>query len=231
MSIWSDSPRISAPPNTQDIGQVLSYVKDLANTVAKMAKDLEFLVNGNLDANNIRANGIETKNLKAGSITADKIQAGAITADKITVNELSAISANLGHIVAGLVESVQIFGSYIATSRSYPRAEMSNTDNMFGAYKSPSSFIQMYSPVEGLSPVLRFEAGGVPSFIFYDPSDNTFSFTSTYAKLNISTQSDIEIYGPNIRFSGWSSLRSNGTGRTLQDELSDIDSRLKRLGG
>ncbi|MGG3281421.1 hypothetical protein [Paenibacillus solani] len=68
MSIWADTPRISGPPDTQDIGVILGYVKDLANTVAKMEKDLEFLVNGNLDVNNIQANSIETKNLKANSI-------------------------------------------------------------------------------------------------------------------------------------------------------------------
>ncbi|WP_338841991.1 hypothetical protein [Paenibacillus glucanolyticus] len=232
MALWSDTPRISAPPNTQDIGQVLSYVKDLANTVAKMAKDLEFLVNGNLDANNIRANSIETKNLKANSITAEKIQAGAVTADKITVNELSAISANLGHIVAGLIESVEIFGSYIATSYgSFPFVEMSNTDNMFGAYKSGDNAIQIYSPVERLSPVIRFTANGINSFLFYDPSDNTFSVTSSYANIDISTQGDLHLYANLVRLSGWNSLWSNGEARTLRDELDEIDRRLRSLGG
>lgn len=121
MATWSDSPRLSGPPDTQDLGQLLLYVKDLANTVAKMAKDLEFIINGNLDANNIRANSIQAKNLQAGSVTADKIQAGAIsadkiqagaitsekiqanavTADKIQVRQLSAISADMGKITAG----------------------------------------------------------------------------------------------------------------------------------
>ncbi|PJN53666.1 hypothetical protein PAEVO_03870 [Paenibacillus sp. GM2FR] len=220
MSIWSDTPRISGPPDTQDIGVILGYVKDLANTVAKMAKDLEFLVNGNLDANNIRANSIETKNLKANSITAEKIQVGAVTADKITVNELSAISANLGHIVAGLIESVEIFGSYIATSYgSFPFVEMSNTENMIGAYKSRDSFIQVYSPVERLSPVVRFSTNGVDSYIFYDPSDNRFSFTSNYADINVSTNGTIELYAPQVRVIDWSSLINNTTGRSLAEDL------------
>ncbi|MEK3875172.1 hypothetical protein [Paenibacillus sp. FSL M7-0420] len=102
MSIWSDSPRIQGPPS--DPAQLLVYVKDLANTTAKMAKDLEFILNGNIAFDNIRAESIETQNLKAG----------AVTAEKITVDELSAISANLGHITAGLVEAVQVFGSNIA---------------------------------------------------------------------------------------------------------------------
>ncbi|MFB5761023.1 hypothetical protein [Paenibacillus medicaginis] len=153
MTQWSDSPRLSGPPDTQDVGQMLLYVKDLANTVAKMAKDLEFIINGNLDANNIRANSIETKNLQAGSITADKIQAGAIssdkiqagaitaekiqanavTASKIDVDELSAISANLGWITAGIIESIEIYGSLIATRRTgFPRIQLD--DNGLAAY-------------------------------------------------------------------------------------------------
>ncbi|MGV2685759.1 hypothetical protein GNF82_15590, partial [Clostridium perfringens] len=140
MALWSDTPRISAPPNTQDIGQVLAYVKDLANTVAKMAKDLEFLVNGNLDANNIRANSIETKNLKAGSVTADKIE----------VDELSAISANVGKVTSG-----EIYGNYIATKENaYPRSEMSNTEDMFGAYLDANNGITIQS-----------DYGGVPSLV------------------------------------------------------------------
>ncbi|MDP1513067.1 hypothetical protein Q8I65_23185 [Paenibacillus ottowii] len=136
MAQWSDSPRLSGPPDSQDLGQLLLYVKDLANTVAKMAKDLEFIINGNLDANNIRANSIQAKNLQAGSVSADKIQAGAIsadkiqagaitsekiqanavTADKIQVRQLSAISADMGKITAG-----EIYGAYIATSEDqYP---------------------------------------------------------------------------------------------------------------
>ncbi|KZS48126.1 hypothetical protein AWU65_20435 [Paenibacillus glucanolyticus] len=232
MSIWSDTPRISGPPDTQDIGVILGYVKDLANTVAKMAKDLEFLVNGNLDANNIRAQSIETKNLKSDSVTTDKLQAGAVTADKITVNELSAITANLGHIISGLIESIAIYGSYISTNRyGYPKVEMSDTDDMIGAYKNANNAIKIYSPVERLSPIVLFTANGINSFLFYDPADNTFSITSNYANIDISTQNDIQLYANSVRLSGWNSLWSNGESKTLKQELDALDQRLRKLGG
>lgn len=140
MPLWSDAPRIASPGDLNSISEVLGYVKNLANTVALMAKDLEFIVNGNLDVNNISAN----------SITAEKIVAGAVTASKIDVDELSAISANLGHITAGLVESIQIFGSYIATRNGdYPRAEMSNTSNAFRAYFSEDYYVSIESNLDG----------------------------------------------------------------------------------
>jgi len=144
MSLWNDSPRLTSPPQTNDVAVILDYVKGLANTVAKMAKDLEFILNGNVAFDNIRAEGIEAKNIKAEAITTDKLQAGAVIAEKIDVNELSAISANLGHILAGLIEAVEIYGSYISTNRiGYPRAEMSNIDNLFSASQSAVSNVKI----------------------------------------------------------------------------------------
>lgn len=227
MSLWSDTPRIQGPPDTQDVGQILAYVKDLANTVAKMAKDLEFLVNGNLDANNIRANSIETKNLKANSITAEKIQAGAVTAEKISVNELSAISANLGHIVAGLIESVQIFGSYIATRRgSFPRAEMSNAENLFGAYADNNRYVKIV-PLNSLT--------NAPQVIISSPSGNlnfyqvnTVSYLLGYnSDMIIQADRDISIipgsfYNVRIPFD---SLLDSGSGTSLYQQLLSKASR------
>ncbi|MGG3282735.1 hypothetical protein [Paenibacillus solani] len=212
MALWSDTPRISAPPNTQDIGQVLSYVKDLANTVAKMAKDLEFLVNGNLDANNIRANSIETKNLKANSITADKIQAGAITAEKIDVNELSAISANLGHITAGLIEAVQIFGSYISTNRyGYPRAVMSSDNDVFGVYKDANNNITMEA-----------DYGGAPAQIYTSQGMTKARISTLLGTMLIDAINQMEI---NVTNNGYLILpsfsRILGNGRNLGAELED----------
>ena len=234
-------PDIAGLPPFADFNDVTTKIDDLVQRLRQLLLNLDTLnirelhasklVAQSITGDKIEANSISANHIQANAITADKIEAGAVTAEKIEVNELSAITANLGHITAGLIESVEIFGSYIATSQSFPRVEMSNTDNMFGAYKSPSNYIQMYSPVELFSPVLRFEANGIPNYIFFDPTDNTFNFTSSSADINISTSRDIQLYASSVRYAGWNSLRSNQTERTLQDELNDIDARLTNLGG
>jgi len=158
MSQWNQAPtRIQAPPRTEDIKVLRDFVAKLTDIVAIISKDLDFIINGNLDANNIRANSIETKNLKAGSVTADKIE----------VNELSAITANLGHIISGLIESVQIFGAYIATSQnSYPRAEMSNTENLFRAFRSPYEYVEMAANDNvATAPILKLVVGSSHSYL------------------------------------------------------------------
>lgn len=148
MGIWQAT-QIPLPPQLPPGGQIdlgyvktlNDYVKKLANTVAAIRNDLEFMLNGHLDANNIRANSIETKNLKAG----------AVTADKIHVDELSAISANVGKVTSG-----EIYGNYIATrENAYPRAEMSNTEDLFGAYKDANNGV-----------TIEADYGGAPSQVF-----------------------------------------------------------------
>ncbi|WP_025692601.1 hypothetical protein [Paenibacillus zanthoxyli] len=230
MPLWGDAPRIAAPQNTQDIAQVLAYVKNLANTVALMAKDLEFIVNGNLDVNNISANSITAEKIVAGSVTAEKIQAGAVTADKIQagavtankidVDELSAISANLGTITAGLIQSIQIFGSYIATRNGgYPRAEMNNTEDLLATYFDLNNYIKYVSNYAG-APAIEFVAGGA----LRGRIDTIFG--------------NLEIYGPNgidfasggrTIFDNWDQIYNLSDNRTLLQELTEIWDRLENL--
>ncbi|MFR9710734.1 hypothetical protein ACL02P_15300 [Paenibacillus sp. MB22_1] len=221
MSTWSDAPKIQGPPQTEDVSVLVDYVKKLANVTAKMAKDLEFILNGNVAFDNIQANGIKANNIQAGAITTEKLQAGAVTADKITVSELSAITADLGHITAGLIEAVQIFGSYIATSMgSYPRAEMSNTENMFRAASSPSNRIEM-------------RALGYPNAVsdlhFINGSDEASMGLSPSAGLYSSGRrltcefTDIYLRGySGVRVPSWSALRAEDTGENLQNALDGL---------
>jgi len=146
------------------VGQVImpsvqgsTTLEEVKNTVAIMIKELSWLLN-NLDTRNV--NELNAEVITALSITAEKIAADAITAEKIDVNELSAITANLGHITAGLIEAVNIFGSYIATSKSYPRCEMSSTGNVFGAFSSAQHYIAI-DPAYAGTPALKFYYAGL----------------------------------------------------------------------
>lgn len=219
MAMWSDMPRIAAPPNTKDLDVLTNYVKNLADVTARMAKDLEFIINGNVDSKNIRAESIETRNLKANSITTDKINAGAVIAEKIDVKELSAISANLGHIVAGLIESIEIYGSYIATRQNgYPRCEMSNEDNLFGAHSGPGRYINMVASGGQGTPQMTFADGStvVPIFLY----GGTFY-------IGAAGQSDVMVVGRDIRLrpsgkivvKNWDDIYSEDDNQTLREAL------------
>lgn len=127
-------PDISGLPPFASFDDVTIKINDLVQRLRQLLLTLDTL--------NIRS--LHAKVIEAETITGDKIQANTITAGKMDVNELSAITANLGHILAGLIESVEIYGSFISTRRTgYPRAEMSNIDNLFSASQSAVSNVKI----------------------------------------------------------------------------------------
>ncbi|WP_318626885.1 hypothetical protein [Paenibacillus polymyxa] len=96
-----------------NVDQLRSLVKQLHNAAVQQTEELLYLLN-NLDTRNIN------------EIDGDILVTGTITAAKMNVQKLSAIAADLGTITAGVIDSVEIYGSYIATSRDeFPKVEMS----------------------------------------------------------------------------------------------------------
>lgn len=65
----------------------------------------EALTRRTVTADRLVAGSITAGEIAAGAITADKIASKVITADKINISNLSSISANLGTITAGIIQS------------------------------------------------------------------------------------------------------------------------------
>jgi hypothetical protein len=192
----------------------MNSLEELKNAVGKMSKELGWLLN-NLD----------TKNMN--EIDGDILVTGTVTAGKINVGELSAISANLGHITAGLIEAVQIFGSYIATRQNaYPRCEMSATGNVFAAYLDAANYIAI-EPNYGGSPSLVFTQGGS----FKGRLNTLLARLELYGSgsLDIGSNGPIYMNSPRVQFDDWSNLYSARLGRTLGDDLTEIFLRLEAL--
>ena len=124
-------------------------VKQLLNVYIMLTEELTYLLN-NLDTRNVN------------ELNAEVIMANTITADKMNVNELSAITANLGHIISGLIESVEIYGSYIATRKdAFPRAEMSSRNDLFGAFRDAYNSIRIEADYYGVPSLNIIQNGNV----------------------------------------------------------------------
>lgn len=144
MGIWKMS-QLKAPPLTDDVKELREYIKYLSNQLASMLKDLDFTLNGDVDFRNVRAKSIKS--------------------DRMDVDELSAISANLGHIVAGLIESVQIFGSYVATRNgAFPRAELNNTGDLLAVYTDANNSITIEPGITNTPNMVFKESGETVGF-------------------------------------------------------------------
>lgn len=81
----------------------------------------------------------------------------SITAAVMDVDQLSAITANMGKLTSG-----EIYGAYIATAEgTYPRAELSSSDNLFKAASNAGQWVSIY-PLDGTT--------GTPQLTFRDES-------------------------------------------------------------
>lgn len=195
----------------------LNSVSELKNALGKLTKELSWLLN-NLDTRNVN------------ELNAEVIIANTITADKMDVNELSAITANLGHITAGLIESIRIFGSYIATRNgAFPRAELNNVGDLIAVYTNANNSLTIQPGITE-EPVITFRNSGTPSLII-GPIVG-FSGLVSSSSLLVGTQNgSLQLEcgtGPldNVTVHNWSKFMNATSGVTLQDELDSLRAEL-----
>ncbi|MEK4488358.1 hypothetical protein NYE44_01725 [Paenibacillus sp. FSL L8-0493] len=209
MGIWKMS-QLKAPPLTDDVKELREYIKYLSNQLASMLKDLDFTLNGDVDFRNVRAKSIK--------------------ADRMDVDELSAISANLGHIVAGLIESVQIFGSYIATRNgAFPRAEINNTGDLLAVYTDSDNYLTIEPGITG-EPTVTIRKSGAVSLILGPAFGLTGLLASTPIVLGTQNGNTNIVCGDTgyVSVPSWSKF-VNGTGDTLQSEIDSLQSQIDAL--
>lgn len=155
---------------------------------------------------------------KAGAKT---IWQDATTGDGRFSGRLIAASGSFsGSLTASYFEGGIIVGSYIATSTTYPRVEMSTTGNMFGAYQSASNYAIV-------TPLSIFGSNPAPGLEMKQASTTlTFGYgAASLGGMGLYTNSEFEIqamngfYVNNLRVSGWSSILNHATSQTLQQAL------------
>lgn len=180
---FADLPNVRVQNQGESIEE---YARHLANLLALYRDTLDYVINGHINFNNIQANGINTKNLKAG----------AVVAEKIDVNQLSAISANLGHITAGLIEAITMVSSVITgsliqtkTAGNYPRSELSAVDSMFKAETDANRNIRMYPVSSG--PLLIF--GGPLTQVTLDLVGTVYTILNPVGRINLTANGGVYI--------------------------------------
>ncbi|MBY0020723.1 hypothetical protein H7K28_06715 [Paenibacillus polymyxa] len=150
------------------VDQLRSLVKQLHNASVMQTEELLYILN-NLDTRNVN------------EIDGDILVTGTITAAKMNVQKLSAIAADLGAITAGVIDSVEIYGSYIATSRDeFPKVEM-----------SPEGF-KAYGPAGGESLTLgQADDGG--ALLFKDNGSPRGSIYGDTEGLHVGNMASVHI--------------------------------------
>lgn len=154
-------------------------------------------------------------------LSLDDVNFDRITARVIEVEELSALSANLGTITAGLMRAVTIIGSYIATREgAYPRAEMSNTDDLFAAFKDAQNFIKLHANLTG-SPTLTFNSNGAMQALLGSVDGIGILFQLMFGSLTIRSFGNLGLHSTSgyVTVENWGKLLNSSNGMTLQEAL------------
>lgn len=217
------------PAQNIHVVQEVGTLAEAYEQLAKLQKTLRYLLNGQIDFENIRARSIKADNIEVGTLTAEEIAANTITADKMDVDELSAITANLGTILAGLIIGIQIYGSYIATAQeTYPRSEMSSTGNLFGAYLTADNYIVIAPDGWNSVPALRLSNGNV----LQDSGISNPNGLRLESLAGITLQAGtgaLRLFSSSlsgVRVANWGSFFNDASGNDLQSELSSLSSAI-----
>lgn len=198
--------------------EIFKTLEEVSNAFAILQKQLRYFQE-HIDTENIIAKSLTSEVIQAGTITAEEIAADTITADKMNVEELSAITANMGTITAGLMQAVTIIGSYIATSSgSYPRSEMSTTNNLFGAYSSPTNYA-VVQPINSTTGAPAFSTTEGSSEIALGFGAGTASRAGLYSSEQFELRMPNGVIMPLSLFTDWTIIRKLGGGNNLQQDL------------
>lgn len=192
--------------NIHVISEVFKNLEEVSEQFAILQKQLRYLQE-HIDVENIISKSLTAEVIAANAITANEIQAGAVTADKISVNQLSAISANLGTIIAGLIRGIQIFGSYIATSENYPRTEMNAAGNFLSAISSPGTYASLTPTGSGLTPALVMAFANAVKMLLLRNASGTMLASLDFEDLILSASRNMLLQAP----SGNINLSPNGS--------------------
>lgn len=174
---------------TQDFGSMdpNASLKQVIDALADLMDTLNFLLNGNLDVKNIRAQ--------------------SITADRMDVQQLSAIAADLGTITAGI-----IYGAYIATSNgTFPRIEFSSVNKLLTAFSDALNHVDVTPSVGGAPGISWTVADVLNAYLQSTPAGPLLtSLGGTQITLQASSHLNLDSSG-DVKLGPSASLRINGS--------------------
>lgn len=217
-------------------------IDQVVDQVARIQKELEYLLSGNLDTKNARefgnwlisASGLVAKNSDVGMLSGgddpNSIRFFAGSADPSSApfkvlksGALYATNAN----ISGRITSSQIISSDIRTSETtYPRLELSSSGNLLKAMSSAYDYVSLEASYVGVPSTVYYDGGSAQAVLKYVSgsgilltSFGSINFQATTG-INLTTQTNLPT---------WSYLYNTSGGISLATELGQIKSRLSAL--
>jgi hypothetical protein len=137
--------------------------EQLADLVARMIKEVEWLANGNMDSANIRniaGFNVDQTTLKhsSGIVGISGANPTSGTAIRFWSGNADPTNAPFRVTQAGIMTAV---GGLFQSSTGYPRVEVNSSSGLIGAYQSLGNAIRMIPTTGPGTPAFLFDVGGV----------------------------------------------------------------------
>lgn len=201
--------------------------EDLADMVAKLQKQVEFIMNGNISTKNVREIGgwlvdgdrFVSADGDVGMSTAYtggddvRIWAGNPIMDAAPFRVLNSGKAYLT-------------GAEISSSGTYPKVTMDPSNALFGAYTSATEYLEIRSQHFSsgyVTPLIEFGYAGNPAFMYYNASGFGLSVADN---INLNANGDLVMLS-HARVPDWSHLSSPT--ETMQDVIDSYDTQIAAI--
>lgn len=202
-----------------NFGQIPSAdasTKELADYVARLIKEVNYLLNGGLDTlnvNELSADVINAGTLNAALVT---VKAALTGAAFILINAAQGMVINDGTkntFQADINGLVTMVGALIQSAAAYPRVEMNSTNSLFGAYQSANQYVRMDPAASGATPGFTFQNGaGITALLYLLTTDLFMATPAGSANIQISSGSDLFLNSNgSVKLNPSGSLQINGT--------------------
>lgn len=204
--------------------------RDLADLIAKLQKQVEFLMNGNVSSKNIREAGgwlidddrIVSKDEDVGMSTADtggddvRFWAGDANPESAPFNVRKSGKASLT-------------GASIVSKNAYPKIELSSEEDLLRASASPSSYIEIEALSEYDNTAIKLANGSTLGY--FEAAVGAVNLLTAAGNININASGYLFLHGNQVVVDGWSRVFSVSESETLADVFDYYDTMISYLIG
>ncbi|MFD2334708.1 phage tail spike protein [Cohnella sp. GCM10020058] len=170
-----------------------------------------------------QVSGAGNWNGKTTKLTSAGVYTGIVQANQIIADFLSAISANLGTVVAG-----RILSGFIATRNgTFPRVELSDTDNMLRVFKDSLHSLDIFNWSSPDMPAIRFwdQAANRLAYMYMETLSAEIVISTVNAGIQLAASGgDVRITGNTVYIKGVDILTSLGLKASASDLAAKADS-------
>src|SRR5690606_39997177 len=183
----------------------VASLEQLSEELAKLQRTIRYLLNGNLDFQNISVKGIKAEN--------------------IDVEQLSAITADIGEITAGIMRGLEIYGSFFATAEEgYPRIEISGDNKYIKLFLDENIYLEIVHAGEEGFPQISYVRNGERVSMGHgiatavNPGDPSYPGIFSSLPFVMFAFNGLHLAGL-VNFTNWDFLVNSDNSKTLQQEL------------